>query len=164
LTTQNDLVGALEAWRKALVINEAVLAADPKDARAQVSIGSIWERAGWLLAKTGASTDLQYELKSLEMRKKMSAADPTNLGRQEALASSYSTLGDVEVIFASRPGAPSDPRRDHWRLAASWYKPALEILLRLRIAGALRGADRGEPDRVAQEIAKCETALGTAQK
>ena len=161
LTYQGELPAALETWRKAMAISKAVLAQDPNDARAQVALGSIWERAGWLLAKTSNSTDLQYELKSLEIRKKTASADPANLGRQEALASSYSTLGDVEVIFASRPSIAANQRNEYWRLAASWYKQALDILLRLRAAAALRGSDSAEPDRIAKEIARCESALGT---
>jgi eukaryotic-like serine/threonine-protein kinase len=160
LTERGDLTSALEAWRKAMTIAEAVRADDPRDARAQVSLGSIYERAGWLLAKTTPSTGLEYELKSLEFRKVLSAADPANLGRQEAVASSYSTLGDVEAIFASRPGIAASQSKNHWRLALSWYRQSLDILLRLRANNALRGTDRAEPDRVAKQIAFCDAALG----
>jgi hypothetical protein len=156
---QGELTKSLEAWRRAMAINEAVLAEDPKDARAQVGLGSIYERVGWLVAMTSASTDLSYELKSLDMRKAMCAADPANLGRQEALASSYATLGDVEVIFASKSAVAVNQRREHWARAESRYKQALDILVRLRARGALRGAESTEPDRVAKEIARCEAAL-----
>jgi hypothetical protein len=103
--------------------------------------------------------NLQDELKGLEIRKSLYAADAGNKGRQEAVANSYRTLGDTEVILASRPHEPAGKQAAHWREARSWYKLAQEIYLSLRSDGALRGEDAGEPDRMSREIAKCNDAL-----
>jgi len=103
--------------------------------------------------------NLQDELKGLEIRKSLYAADAGNKGRQEAVANSYRTLGDTEVILASRPREPAGKQAVHWREARSWYRQALQIYLSLRGDGALRGENAGEPERISREIARCDDAL-----
>jgi serine/threonine protein kinase/tetratricopeptide (TPR) repeat protein len=159
LADQENLPASLEAWRRAVEINEAVARADPNDARSQVTLAAAYDQLGFVLAKLNKTDDLQGELRGLEIRKKLYAADPGNKGRQEAVANSYRTLGDTEVIFASSPRLSASKRVAHWREARSWYTLALQIYLSLRSDGALRGEDTGEPDRIAQELAKCSAAL-----
>jgi hypothetical protein len=136
-----------------------VAEADPNNARAQVGVAVDNNQLGLMLAKAGKPGELQHELRALEIRKKLAAADPKNRGRQEAIAISYETLGDTEEILASRPNLPSGQRRRHWRGARSWYQQALQGLNALRSQSALRGGNASEPDRVAREIEKCDTML-----
>jgi tetratricopeptide (TPR) repeat protein/tRNA A-37 threonylcarbamoyl transferase component Bud32 len=159
LADQGNLPASLEAWQRAVEINEAVAASDPNDARARVTLSAAYDQLGFVLAKTNKTDNLQDELKGLEIRKSLYAADAGNKGRREAVASSYGTLGDTEVIFASRPHQPAGRQAAHWREARSWYKLALEIYLSLRSDGALRGEDAGEPDRISRKIAECGDAL-----
>jgi hypothetical protein len=85
--------------------------------------------------------------------------DPKNKGRQEAVTLSYATLGDTEQILASRPHMTASQQSRHWREARSWYQQALQSYRALRSEGALRGEEAGEPERVAQQIDRCDAAL-----
>jgi hypothetical protein len=158
-----DPAGAIQNWRKSLANAEPVVAADPNNARARVALALAENQLGLLLAKTGQTRDLNYELKALEIRKKLFEDDPKNLGRQEAIAVSYATLGDAEEIFAARAHMPAGKQVQHWREARSWYQQALQSYLALRSQTALRGEDAGQPDRMAREISKCDTMLRKAR-
>jgi tetratricopeptide (TPR) repeat protein len=154
---------SLETWRKALVIHQAAAEADPNDSRAQMSLAAALNRVGWLLVKTDSASDVQYIRKGLEIREKLYAAEPANPRRKDVLANSYATLGEAEVMLASRLRLSLANRIRHWREARSWYKRALEIWTPLNAAGLLRADDAGEPDRITREIAKCDAALTKAK-
>jgi serine/threonine protein kinase len=160
LADGGDLVGAIQNWHKSLANAEPVAAADPNNARAHVALALAENQLGLVMAKAGQTSDLSYELKALEIRKKLSEDDPKNKGRQEAVALSYATLGDTEQILASRPHMPASQQSRHWREARSWYQQALQRYQSLRSEAALRGEQAGEPDRIARQIAKCDAALG----
>jgi len=158
-----DPVAALQIWRKSLANAESVSAADVNNARAHVAQALAENQLGLLLTKTGQSGGLDYELKALEIRKKLFTDDPKNKGRQEAVALSYATLGDTEQILALRPRTRRSQQLRHWSQARSWYSQASESYQSLRSGGALRGEEAGEPGRIAQEIAKCDAVLGKKQ-
>ena len=163
LADGGGLEQAIPYWRKALACAEPVAAADPNNARALVALALTENQLGLVLAKAGKSSDLNYELKALAIRKKLSEADPKNKGRQEAVAISYATLADTEEILASRRGTPPSQKAGHWRAARNWYQQALQIYNVLRAQAALRGEDAEQPDRMAREIQKCTSMLGEAQ-
>jgi non-specific serine/threonine protein kinase/serine/threonine-protein kinase len=163
LADGGDPAGAIQNWRKSLANAEPVVTADPNNARARVALALAENQLGLLLAKTGQTSDLNYELKALEIRKKLFEDDPKNLGRQEAVAVSYATLGDAEEILAARAHMPAGKQMQHWREARSWYQQALQSYLSLRSQTALRGEEAGQPGRMAQEIAKCDTMLRKVQ-
>jgi serine/threonine protein kinase len=159
LFDQGDLEGSLKHWRKAVELGEALVAIDPKDFRSQEELANADNQLGLVLVKTGKTSGLHYELKALEMYKKFYASDPADKRKQELLASSFATLGDTEALVASRTNLDSSQNHRHWQQARSWYQQALQTLLELRSQGALRGEEAGEPDRVAREIAKCDSVL-----
>jgi tRNA A-37 threonylcarbamoyl transferase component Bud32/tetratricopeptide (TPR) repeat protein len=159
LADQDSLPASLEAWRRAVAINEAVATTDPNDARSRVTLAAAYDQLGFVRAKLNETDNLQDELKGLEIRKSLYAADAGNKGRQEAVANSYRTLGDTEVMFASRPHEPAGKQAAHWREARSWYGLALQIYLSLRSDQALRGENAAEPERISREIARCDDAL-----
>jgi len=159
LADGGDLAAAILTWRKALANAESVSSADASNARAHVAQALAENQLGLLLTKAGQSGGLDYELKALEIRKKLFTDDPKNKGRQEAVALSYATLGDSEQILAMRPHTLKNQQVRHWSQARSWYEQASESYQSLRSAAALRGEEAGEPDRIAQEIAKCDTML-----
>jgi serine/threonine protein kinase/tetratricopeptide (TPR) repeat protein len=160
LIDRGDMRGAIENWQNATNIWQAFAAADPSDARAKVGLSNAYARLGWLRVKAGATTDVGYLLKSLEIRQKLYASDPKNGGRREALANSYDALGEAEVFLASNHRFDHKDQMQHWRKALTWYKQASDAFLALRAEGVLRGADAHEPDNIALAIAKCNAALG----
>ena len=160
LADGGDLITAIQTWRKALASAESVSAADAKNARAHVAQALAENQLGLLLAKTGQPSGLDYELKALEIRQKLLADDPKNKGRQEAVAVSYATLGDTEEILAVRLHTPANQQSRHWQQARSWYAQALQGYQSLLSESALRGEERGEPNRITKELVKCDAKLG----
>jgi tetratricopeptide (TPR) repeat protein len=163
LADGGDPARAIENWRKSLANAEPVVTADSNNARARVALALAENQLGLLLAKTGQTSNLNYELKALEIREKLFEDDPKNMGRQEAVAVSYATLGDAEEIFAARSHIGVGKQVQHWREARSWYQQALQSYLSLRSQTALRGEDAGQPGRMAQEISKCDAMLRKMQ-
>jgi len=159
LADGGDLAAAIQNWSKALAIARPVAAADPNNARAHVVLALDENQLGLMLAKAGQDGALSHELNALEIRKKLSSADPSNKGRQEAVAVSYATLGDTEEVLAQRPRMAAGQKARHWREARSWYKQALDIYNLLRSQSALRGEEKAQPEKMAQEIEKCEAML-----
>jgi len=159
LADTGDLAGAIQNWRKALASAEPVANADPNNARAHVVLALAENQLGLMLAKAGQRGSLSHELKALEIRKKLSVADPNNKGRQEAIALSYATLGDTEEILAATTGTAGSQKARHWHEALSWYKQALQSYQLLRSQSALRGEEKAQPERMAQEIQKCDAML-----
>ena len=159
LADTGDLAGAMQNWRKALASADPVAEADPNNARAHVALALAENQLGLMLAKAGQDGSVSHELKALEIRRKLSLADPNNKGRQESIALSYATLGDTEEILGARAGGAAGQKARHWRDALSWYKQALQSYELLRSQSALRGEEKTQPERMAQEIEKCEAML-----
>jgi eukaryotic-like serine/threonine-protein kinase len=158
--SMGDLQGALESWLKAHEIGEAANKADPNDTRAKLLLGDSYAYVNLLQIKLGRSSSMTGLLKSLEIRRQLLAANPNNGGRKEAVANSYSMLGDAEGVLAFKGARTA--QLQHCRAAQSWYKQALEIYTALRSHGALRGEDASEPDAIAKALAKCDAALAGA--
>jgi serine/threonine protein kinase/tetratricopeptide (TPR) repeat protein len=159
LADGGDLGGAIQNWRKALASAEPVANADSNNARAHVALALAENQLGLMLAKTGQNGGISHELRALEIRKKLSLADPNNKGRQEAIALSYATLGDTEEILAAKAGLAAGQKARHWHEAISSYRQALQSYELLRSQSALRGEEKAQPERMAQEIQKCESML-----
>jgi non-specific serine/threonine protein kinase/serine/threonine-protein kinase len=158
-----DFEKSLRVWSKALVIARSAAASDAKDSRAKLILASVLNSLGWLLVKASKTTDIEYVLEGLEIRRNLYAAEPTNPRRRDTVANSYAQLGETEAILAASARIPPAKRIAHWKEARSWYQRALEIYTDLKAKGTLRGKDSGEPDRIVREIAKCDAALGKAK-
>ncbi|MCA1565920.1 MAG: protein kinase [Acidobacteria bacterium] len=91
-----DTAGALESYRKALVIAMRLTAADPHDAQSRRFVGVISEKMSDAQAATGdAAGAVESQRKSLSIFKAMADAAPANAEARQSLAISYVKLGDV---------------------------------------------------------------------
>jgi hypothetical protein len=73
------------------------------------------------------------------------------------LATSLAKLGEVSAKLAVSSSGPQ--QRDHWSKAKQWYQQSLDLLLLLQQRGALGKDAAGEPERIKNEMAKCEAML-----
>jgi eukaryotic-like serine/threonine-protein kinase len=91
-----DTPGALESYRKALMIATRLTAADPNDAPSRRFVGVISEKMSDAQAATGdAAGAVESQRKSLLIFKAIADAAPANADAQRSLAISYVKLGDV---------------------------------------------------------------------
>ncbi len=160
LMAKGDDAGALAQYRKSLQTFDALASADAKNANANRSLTIALDKVGDALAKNGQLGEaVPLYRRSLAIREALSAADPNNHETRRERAASYTRLGDASRQTGARSGAA--PSAEDWRQARSWYQRALEVWLELQRAGALRGSETGEPDRIAAKIKEADTALGS---
>lgn len=85
---------ALECYRKALSIREAVRASTTNDIQARQDIASTYGRLSGLLKLMGKYEEgLNYDRDALRMYREMLSLDPVNLEYRRMVASSYTALG-----------------------------------------------------------------------
>ncbi|HEV2880013.1 MAG TPA: protein kinase [Pyrinomonadaceae bacterium] len=91
-----DTAGALESYRKALVIATRLTTADSSDAQSRRFVGVISEKMSDAQAATGdAAGAVESQRKSLSIFKAIADAAPANVEARQSLAISYVKLGDV---------------------------------------------------------------------
>jgi serine/threonine protein kinase len=91
-----DTTGALESYRKSLVIAERLTAADPSDAQARRFIGVVSEKMCDAQAATGdIAGAVESQRRSLSIFKAIAEAAPASVDARLSLAISHVKLGDV---------------------------------------------------------------------
>ena len=135
---------ALDAYRKSLAIDEALVASDPGNAVWQRDLAIDYLKIGnVLLAKERYDDAREILLKKLAIDERLAAAAPNDLDAQSALAASYAKLTDVMGSIG---------RLDE---ALEYARKALAITQRLRLGRShqyamaaksrLRPLPRGQP-------------------
>ncbi|HEY9401174.1 MAG TPA: serine/threonine-protein kinase [Pyrinomonadaceae bacterium] len=91
-----DTPGALDSYRKALLIAERLTAADPADAQSRRFVGVISEKMCDAQAATGDTAGaVESQRRSLSIFKAIADAAPADAAARQSLAISYVKLGDV---------------------------------------------------------------------
>ncbi len=107
-----DTKAALESYRKALGIAEALAAATPTDPGAQRNLAAIHEKIGEVLAASGASVAAMESYRtSLGIRQKLADADPASAGARRDLMHSLDSIGDALVACGDTHGALGSKRK-----------------------------------------------------
>jgi tetratricopeptide (TPR) repeat protein/predicted Ser/Thr protein kinase len=155
-----DLAGGLANHRKALAIREEVAAADPKNVFPRHSLARAHGRIAWILGKT-ANLEGAFESyrKSLEIRQGLASRDPSNAEYAFYVAETLGNMGRLHAEAAAAPTLPKAARTGHWTEAKQSYQKSRQILLDLQRAGKLKDKIDGEPEKLAAEIARCDTGL-----
>lgn len=71
------------------------------------------------------------------------------------LARVYSKLGKAHLAVARTSQAGGASAKQTLAAARTYYRKSLAVWTELRDRGALQGTDKGEPDRVAEELKTC---------
>ena len=104
--------GALESYRKALRIRQALMATDPMNAEARAELATSHERMADMLWETGDPTAaLKSYREALQIREVLSAADPTNAQIRRDLARSYDAISDALAKTGDQAGALAQARK-----------------------------------------------------
>ncbi|MCY7376214.1 MAG: protein kinase [Pyrinomonadaceae bacterium] len=136
-----DTKAALESYRKAQNLREAVLSADPQNPEKQSELANDFEQIGYLLwwsSDTKKAVEL-YQ-KSLTMREKLVAENPANSDFRQRLAKLQMQYGDI-------PAWDKETEK-----ALVHYRAALEILEKL-------AAETPEDAAVKGDLARCYARL-----
>jgi serine/threonine protein kinase len=155
-----DFPAALERYRRAVSMEEALLATAPLNGQAHddhsIGLGGL----GLTLVEMG---DLRGGRESL-VRAAIEAEElvkqsPSNSRLQSRLALRLMEQGHVSAQLASR--SQTSERAANWRAALDTLSKSLEIWNRLREQNKLSRVDAGKPEEVTREIAKCDAAISS---
>jgi eukaryotic-like serine/threonine-protein kinase len=151
LADKGELRGALENYRKALDLRLEVASADAKNAFAHEAAARAYERIAGLLEKTDDSAG------ALENYRKVLAIHESanNLPKQ---AQDCANIAAVYSRLAEKKGSGRHDRFLNLHNAIQWYQKSLD--LRSRSVGQISEAEARERERITQEIARCEAAIG----
>jgi tetratricopeptide (TPR) repeat protein len=157
-----DFPSALERYRRAVALEETLLATAPLNAQAHDdhSIG-----LGGLGLTLGEIGDLRGGREAL-IRSSVEAEDlvkqsPSNARLQTRLALRLMEQGHVSAQLAqlSKRGEVAS----NWRAARDPLSRSLEIWSSLRDQNKLSRVESGKPEEVAREIAKCDAAISSGR-
>jgi tetratricopeptide (TPR) repeat protein len=160
LTQLGNKKEALENFHKALAIARRLAAADPQNAQAGSDLSACYESIGDSQVAFGdIITALESYRQAITIREQLSARDSQNAEARADLASSYTKLGEAYIAMASNPKTPLASRGKQWREARSWLQTSLKLWTSMRQNGTLPGSEASAPDKIAQQIARCDGEL-----
>jgi tetratricopeptide (TPR) repeat protein len=112
LTAEGDWTGALEELRQAVVICEALAAANPTSAKARSDLGMMRFRIGETLSRMGdLNGALQRFRQSLAINKALADEDPSDANARDNLAIDHVQIGDLLLKSRDNSGAAENYRQ-----------------------------------------------------
>jgi tetratricopeptide (TPR) repeat protein len=137
----------------ALVLDEALAAADTYDVRSRQFLSSTCLKIGKALLEQGRFSEARKShARAIAISEELSGADPLNAEPRVQLAESYASFGKLEERTASAATNRAAARRS-WLEARSWYERSRTVWL------DLTGLNKGKPQEVAEAISRCDSAL-----
>jgi eukaryotic-like serine/threonine-protein kinase len=159
LERTGDLDRALAMHRKALAIRERMYHADPANWRAVLALSRTETRIGIVLTRLhdypGALAALRQGEALLESRVESGGAGVQGV---EYLADIYQSMGGMYADMASGRQSRASAIV-HWRTARAAYSRAYALYAGLRDQHKLPKDDAGNPDLLAESIARCDAAI-----
>jgi len=160
LANFGDNAQALVHFSKALESYEQLVAAAPADlswrfrvAICHAGVAGVQTRLGQTdlaLQECGKASSLLQEIKE----------DATNANQRSDRARAYQCIGSAYLALAASPKASASETRQHMSAARGMFQQTLNILEELRGRGTLDASNEQWAKEIADEIAKCDTALG----
>ena len=160
LQQMGNTTEALIHYQKGLVIGEALVRADPYNAKARTDLATAHCRVGEIrlaLGEPGAA--LVNFQKFHEITKDIAAANPDKGSAQRELGVSLFKMAEFHMSLGQDDSRDRTERIGHWRNAHSWLQRALDVFATMRDQNVLSSADANVPDEMAAEIAKCVAAI-----
>lgn len=160
LTQLGNRKEAFENFHKALAIGQRLAAADPQNAQASSDLSACYEDIGDSQVAFGeAITALTSYHQAITIREQLSAKDPENAETRAELASSYAKLGEAYIALASNPKTHLANRAEQWRDARSSLQKSSHLWTIMRENGTLQGSNASQPEKIAQQIARCDREI-----
>ena len=155
-----DFPAALERYRRAVAMEEALLAAAPLNEQAHddhsIGLGGLGLTLGELGDLRGGRDVLVRASVEAEDLVKQS---PSNARLQSRLALRLEEQGQLSTQLAQR--SKSGEAASNWRASRDPLARSLEIWSSLRDQNKLGRLDSGKPEEVTREIAKCDAAISS---
>jgi hypothetical protein len=145
-----------ERWERI----EELFQADPKNAHARSLVAMTHGKLGDALSELGDLPGaVEQHQKAAAALETVAAADPGNAVSRSEMAAWRSKVGADYASLASSGESPIRQRIANWRAARSWFQRSWDQWAELRSRGGLTKRYQTEPACMADEIARCDTAL-----
>jgi tetratricopeptide (TPR) repeat protein len=146
---------ALQNYRKAVVIQEAIANADPTNTVARGDLSEDYMKTSDISLKLGARAEaLKGYRKALAIREELVAKNPDNAEGRVQLARIYESLGEYFSLAGK-----SDKRVNDWQEAQRQYQQSVDVWVDLKSKGKLSADYARKPEEVSRKLAACNTAL-----
>jgi serine/threonine protein kinase/tetratricopeptide (TPR) repeat protein len=160
LDKHGDQISALDSHRRAHAIFKELVSADPTNFLAKANFGFSDESVGEILVARGDTAGgLRATREGLAAFEAMAAAGADNRYVRSGLAQCYFGLGLAYAALAAEARISPAERTERWQEARSWAQRSLNIWVEKRDRRAMESLEREMPERVARQIAECDTAL-----
>jgi non-specific serine/threonine protein kinase/serine/threonine-protein kinase len=158
---KGDYRQAISNYREAFAGYQKLSTADPRDALAMRYLGLCEMGVGNSLSSLGnVDQGIEHGRQAVEIFAALASAGRGSTSVSVlALAHSQSALANDFKRLAARPAAPESEVIANWRTARYWFQQSLNQLQTLKQRNLLAPYDLSEPDRVAREVANCDTNL-----
>jgi tetratricopeptide (TPR) repeat protein len=158
---KGNLAKALQDYREALLRFEVLAIADPKEVTARRYEGMCLKGIGTVLVSEGQEArGVESIKKGLTLLAQISSNDRNeNVETMESVADAYAAIGIACSSKATRRVVSHNIRVARWKQARAAYQKSLDVWLELKSRGALTAFSAHEPEKIAAEVANCDTAL-----
>lgn len=146
---------ALVNYRSALSDFQALSAADPKEVRTRQYVAICQKNIGVVMVESGdVNQGLQNIQKALLIFESLSG--PENA---EHIADAFGSIGYAYTRLANHPGISVSAKLENWKQARTAYQKSADKWIALKQSGVLTTFSATEPDRINEELAKCDAAI-----
>jgi serine/threonine protein kinase/tetratricopeptide (TPR) repeat protein len=153
-----DFLSAAKYYRRAVALEEALLAVAPDNAQARDEHSIGLAGLGLSLNELGNAAGAQANLLRAQTEADaLATQSPANSRLQMRLALRLLEYGRISAGFMRQ--SPSGERAQRVRSSRDLLTRSLDIWRSLRDQGKLSRVDAGKPDEVAREIARCDEVL-----
>jgi serine/threonine protein kinase len=160
LAELDDWSQALVHFSKAVESYEKVATEAPADLLSRFRGVTCRAGAAGMHAKLGEIDPALEECRKATAILQGITEDATNVLHQSNRAEGYEYLAVAYLTLAASPKASPSEIRQHMSAARDMYQQSLNVLDDLRSRGTLPATDEQWAKGIAEEIAKCDTALG----
>ncbi len=153
---------AIQHFRRALAIDEALSLAEPENAQPRLDRAHDHEQISEAMAKSGdLIAAIAERRRAADLQHGVSKDDPANEEVKRDLANSRAQLGEWAMELAEK----SNRRQaEFWREARAWFERSAEYWNDLRARRTLENSEAETAKQIAAAIAKCEQALAKSQR
>lgn len=151
-----DINGAIQHYQHALIIDRRLAMADQDDANARYYLVRHTYRLGdAFLQSSQRDKAVAIYREAVSGAEKNSNSNPQNTFMRSELARVYAGLARAQCDSVIKQSANGADRQKNLAAARTSYEKSLSLWIELRNHNALQSTDRGEPERVAQELKAC---------
>ena len=153
-----DKSQALQSAQQAAELSGALSDADPENYESRHVLGRAQAATGALLLETASLSDAFASIRrAAELLESLAQLDPDNARVQRDYAVACRTLGQAHQALALQKQQTVATRTAQFNEARAWFSRASQSLKRLEDSGALPSADVELNDRLAGDIASCDS-------